>query len=98
MQMRLRRLRCSTPIKSATISRAERKAVSPEVIAQATTPKITNPASTSPSVSRAIASTITAACPPYSAIAAFSPPTPFQNAMATAAQIRAMMLSEIMAP
>ena len=96
--MRLRRLRCSSPMKSATISRAERNAVSPEVMAQATTPKITSPASTSPSVVRAMTSTITAVCPPYSAIAAFSPEAPFQNAMAMAAHISAMMLSEIMAP
>ena len=31
-------------MKSATISRAERKAVSPEVMAQATTPRMTNAA------------------------------------------------------
>ena len=67
-------------------------------MAQATTPKITSPASTSPSVVRAMTSTITAACPPYSAIAAFSPEAPFQKAMAMAAHISAMMLSEIMAP
>ena len=58
-------------MKSATISRAERKAVSPEVMAQATTPKITKTASAGPSVLLAITSIITAAWPPYSAMAVF---------------------------
>lgn len=87
-------------MKSATISRAERKAVSvsPEVMAQATTPKITKTASAGPSVLLAITSIITAAWPPYSAMAPFSPATSPQKAMAMAAQTRAMIDSEIIAP
>ena len=96
--MRLRSERCSTPMKSATISRAERKAVSPEVMAQATTPRMTNAASTGPNVLLAITSTSTAACPPYSAMALFSPSTLPQKAIAMAAQMRAMIDSEIIAP
>ena len=48
-------------MKSATIRRADRKAVSPEVTAQDTTPKITKPARTGPSVFVAMTSIITPA-------------------------------------
>ena len=85
-------------MKSATIRRADRNAVSPEVMAQATTPKITKPARTGPRVFVAMMSIRIAAEPLYSAMAAFNPSTPPQKAMPMAAQIRAMIDSEIMAP
>ena len=94
----MRSERCSMPRKSATIRRAERKAVSPEVMAQATTPKMTKAASTGPSVSVAIRSMRMAACPSYRAMAAFSPATSPQKAMPMAAQIMATIDSEIIAP
>ena len=83
---------------SAAISRAERNAVSPEVMAHATTPIITKDATNSPRVATEMTFTILAALPPYWAMALFNPSVPPQNAMAMAAQIRAMILSVIMAP
>ena len=58
---RLTMLCCSTCRKSATIKRAERKAVSPEVIGAAMTPKTANRPPTTPNHSFVIASTMTAA-------------------------------------
>lgn len=58
---RLEILRCSRCKKSATIRRAERNAVSPEVIGAAITPKTANTPPTVPSHSFVMLSTTTAA-------------------------------------
>ena len=61
MYKRRRILFCSIPRKSATIRRAERKAVSPEVIGAAITPKMASTPPIAPNHSFVIASTITEA-------------------------------------
>ena len=82
---------CSIPRKSATISRAERKAVSPLVMGAAITPSIASMPPIVPSQSFVMASTMTAAF--VSAI-----PFSWKKQVAAAAQIRATMPSVIMAP
>lgn len=83
---------------SAMMSRAERKAVSPEVMGAATTPSSASTPPTTPSMPFEMVSTAHAALPPCSPSAAESSPAPPKKAIATAAQMRAMMLSEIIAP
>ena len=88
---RLTTVFCSICRKSATIRRAERKAVSPEVIGAAITPSIANTPPTAPSHSFVILSTTTAAL--FSSI-----PLLWKKYVAAAAQIKATIPSVIIAP
>ncbi|MPM88094.1 hypothetical protein SDC9_135195 [bioreactor metagenome] len=91
MYKRRRMLFCSIPKKSATISRAERKAVSPDVIGAAITPKTANNPPIVPSQFFVMASTITEA---FVSSMPFSP----KKQVAAAAQIKATIPSVIIAP
>ena len=88
---RLRMDFCSIPRKSATISRAERKAVSPLVMGAAITPSTANTPPTAPSQFFVMASTMTAAL-------VSSIPFSWKKQVAAAAQISATMPSVIIAP
>ena len=91
-------VRCSIWKISAMIRRAERNAVSPEVIGAATTPKTVKIPPTTPSVVPEISFTAQAALLPCSAKACDKPFAPPKKAIAIAAQIRAMIDSDIIAP
>ena len=96
--MRLSNGCCDILNMSATMRRAERNAVSPDVMAHAMTPKMTKAAMVLPSVVSEMMFTSVAALPLCSIIALLRPSTPPQNAMAMDAQMSATMLSAIMAP
>ena len=97
-QMRFRSFFCSMPNISETMRRAQRNAVSPDVMAQPITPTSTRAVITGPMVVSVITFTILAALPPYCAMASLSPSTPPQKDIPMAAHIRATMLSAIIAP
>ena len=98
MAKRFHCVRCSMRKMSATISRAERKAVSPDVIGAATTPNSARIPPAMPSVVFEMMLTAHAALLPFAASASASACAPPKKAVATAAHMRAMMLSEIIAP
>ena len=98
MAKRLSRLRWSTCSTSAIISRAARKAVSPEVIGAATTPSSARMPPTTPSMPFERVFTTHAGSCPGSAVTAANPSAPPKKAIAAAAQISAIIDSLIMAP
>ena len=83
---------------SEIMSLAERKAVSPEVMGAATTPRIARMAPKWPRVVREMASTAHAGLLSLAARAELSSGIPPKKAIAMAAHMRAITLSEIIEP